>query len=140
MKISTRGRYALRLMLELCASGEQAVSVKQIAKNQQISEKYLEQIIPRLARAGLVASVRGAQGGYRLTRTPAQYPVGEILRLAEGSLVPADCVDMANEPCQHHARCATQLLYQKISQAVDAVVDGVTLADLIAWQQQMDTV
>ena len=94
MKISTKGRYALRLMLDLAVNytGEY-ITIKNIAKRQEISEKYLEQIITQLSKAGFVKSARGAQGGYMLARTPAEYTVGEILRLLEGSLAPVACLE-----------------------------------------------
>jgi Rrf2 family protein len=96
MKISTRGRYALRLMLELAASPPDAyVTINTVAQNQEISGKYLEQIISSLSRAGFVKSCRGAQGGYRLSRPAEEYTVGMILRLIEGSLVPVACMEAA---------------------------------------------
>ena len=99
MKISTRGRYAVRVMVDLALhdSGE-CVKVKQIADRQELSEKYLEQIIAILNKAGFVKSVRGAQGGYRLTKDPSEYTVGEILRLTEGCLNPVPCLD---DGCDH---------------------------------------
>jgi len=94
MKISTKGRYALRLMLELAGSlPDSPVTIKAISANQEISEKYLEQIIAVLSRAGFVKSTRGAQGGYRLTRPTAEYTVGMILRQIEGNLVPVACME-----------------------------------------------
>lgn len=102
MKISTKGRYALRLMLDLALhdTGEY-IPLKEVAARQEISDKYLEQIITQLSRAGFVKSVRGAQGGYRLAESPAQYTVGRILRLMEGSLAPVECVDGEGDcsPC-----------------------------------------
>lgn len=94
MKISTKGRYAIRLMLDLAQhTDDGCVSIKTIATRQGISEKYLEQIIKSLSANGLVESTRGKQGGYRLTRTPAEYTVGEILRVTEGSLAPVSCLE-----------------------------------------------
>ena len=108
MKISTKGRYALRLMLDLalCPSGEY-IKVKDIAARQEISDKYLEQIIAVLGKAGYVKSVRGASGGYRLTRSPADYTVGMILRLTEGSLAPVACLEDEVNQCPRFQQCAT---------------------------------
>ena len=93
MKISTKGRYALRMMLEFAMAGNQCTKLNQVAERQQISVKYLEQIAMSLSRAGFIKSMRGAQGGYRLARDPKDYTVGEILRVMEGSLAPVPCLD-----------------------------------------------
>lgn len=139
MKISTKGRYALRLMLDLAIFSEgEPVSLKDVAKRQQISDKYLEQIISNLNKAGFVKSVRGAMGGYMLANPPETYTVGMILRLTEGTLAPVSCVDEENLSCERHLGCATARLWQKVNQAVNEVVDGVTLADLIAWQREAE--
>ena len=107
MKISTKGRYALRLMLDLAMSGRQdCVALKEIAARQQISIKYMEQIITILNRAGFVHSLRGPQGGYRLTRPPEGYTVGEILRLTEGGLAPVACLEVGADRCPRAAHCA----------------------------------
>lgn len=133
MKISTKGRYALRLMLDLalCPSGEY-IKVKDIAARQEISDKYLEQIIAVLGKAGYVKSVRGASGGYRLTRSPADYTVGMILRLTEGSLAPVACLEDEVNQCPRFQQCATVEVFKRLQQAVNSVVDTVTLADLAA--------
>jgi len=130
MKISTKGRYALRLMLDLAVNytGEY-ISIKSIATRQEISEKYLEQIITQLNRAGYVKSVRGAQGGYMLAKDPSDYTVGMILRLLEGSLAPVSCLEEDN--CERISRCVTMEVWEKIQRAVDDVVDNITLADLV---------
>ena len=131
MKISTKGRYALRLMADIAQQrpGE-PVSLRDAARRQGLSDKYLEQIVTPLARAGLVRSVRGAGGGYLLTRTPEEYTVGEILRVLEGSLAPVTCAENA-ACCDRSSECVTQELYAQISAAVSAVVDHTTLADLV---------
>lgn len=132
MKISTKGRYALRLMLDLAINHTGAyIPLKAIAQRQHISDKYLEQIIHLLSKAGLVQSARGAMGGYRLARTPEQYSVGEILRVVEGSLAPVSCLD-CSQPCDKIDSCITIGLYKKIQQAIDNVVDNTTLADMIS--------
>ena len=131
MKVSTRGRYAVRLMLDLAAQGEgKCVAVKEIAARQGLSEKYLEQIISILNKAGYVKSVRGAQGGYYLTKDPSEYTVGMILRLTEGSLNPVACLDDEVNQCDRCDTCETLELWKELADAINAVVDGVTIADL----------
>lgn len=137
MKISTKGRYALRLMLDLavCDTGE-PVRIRDIAARQEISEKYLEQIISVLNKAGFVRSVRGPQGGYHLMREPEEYTVGMILRLTEGSLAPVACLEGDINFCKRQDDCVTLRLWQMLNQAVSDVVDRVTLADLVEWHRQ----
>lgn len=132
MKISTKGRYALRMMLDLALhdAGE-AIPIKIIATRQEISEKYLEQIIALLTRAGFVASTRGARGGYRLTRLPEEYTVGMILRLTEGGLAPVSCLEYGALPCERASSCATLFVWKKLNDAISDVVDHITLADLV---------
>ena len=132
MKISTKGRYALRLMLDLAVHSEkgQPVSLRDVARRQQISDKYLEQIVTPLAKAGLVRSVRGAGGGYLLNRAPADYTVGEILRPLEGDLAPVECATNSGY-CERCNECVTVELWQEIYRAVSSVVDHTTLADLV---------
>ena len=139
MKISTKGRYALRLMLDLAAYQKGApVSLKDVARRQEISDKYLEQIVSVLNKAGYVKSVRGAQGGYLLRKDPSEYTVGMILRLTEGDLAPVSCVGENAETCKREAGCAAIRIWQRINDAVNAVVDDITLADMLAWQQEAD--
>lgn len=132
MKISTKGRYALRLMLDLALNGGEGapVSLKDVSRRQKLSDKYLEQIVTPLSKEGLVRSVRGAGGGYLLTRTPEEYTVGEILRPLEGDLAPVECATDADF-CEHCDECVTVELWQEIHRAVSAVVDGTSLADLV---------
>ncbi|MBQ7583743.1 MAG: Rrf2 family transcriptional regulator [Lachnospiraceae bacterium] len=120
MKISTKGTYAIQVMLDLAMhnTGEN-INVKKIAERQDISEKYLEQIIATLNKAGFVRSIRGAQGGYRLSKAPSLYTVGDILRVTEGSLEP---VSPEESPLS---------VWNKLKEAIDSVVDGVTLQDLV---------
>lgn len=133
MKISTKGRYALRLMLDLAIhnTGEY-ITIKSIAKRQEISEKYLEQIITLLSRAGYVRSTRGAQGGYRLSKEPREYTVGMILRLTEGSLAPVACLEDEENECTRASTCATIEVWEKLRDAINGVIDHITLADLVA--------
>ena len=131
MKISTKGRYAVRVMLDLALhnTGE-CIKVKDIAARQGISEKYLEQIIAILNKAGYVKSVRGAQGGYRIARDPKDYTVGMILRLTEGSLAPVVCLEEDSDACDRVDTCETLQVWKDLYQAINNVVDGVTIADL----------
>ena len=137
MKISTKGRYALRLMLDLAIynTGE-PVSLKDVARRQQISEKYLEQIISVLNKAGFVRSVRGAQGGYMLTKEPAEYTVGSVLRLTEGDLTPVSCVGMDSVDCDRRDGCVTVRIWEQLNEAVNNVVDNITVADMVMWQKE----
>ena len=135
MKISTKGRYALRLMLDIALNDAKTpVRIKDIAERQQISDKYLEQIVSSLNKAGFVKSLRGPQGGYRLTKKPEEYTVGMILRLIEGSLAPVACLDDDINNCTRADRCPTLILWEKLYDAISEVVDNITLSDLIIWQ------
>ena len=134
MKISTKGRYALRMMLDIAEHGsEKPVSVKDIAKRQNISDKYLEQIISILNGAGYVRSIRGPQGGYTLRKSPKDYTVGMILRLTEGSLAPVSCVEDDSLSCERMENCATIEVWKRLYTAITGVVDHITLADLMEW-------
>lgn len=137
MKISTRGRYAVRVMLDLAShdTGE-CIKVNQIAKRQGISGKYLEQIIGILNKAGYVRSVRGAQGGYLLAKAPSEYTVGMILRLTEGSLNPVACLDGGENACERCDTCETLTVWKDLAEAINQVVDHVTIADLLEKQQE----
>lgn len=136
MKLSTKGRYALRLMLDIALqSADEPVSLRDIARREEISVKYLEQLVPALVRNGLLRSVRGVGGGYILTRKPEEYTVGEILRAAEGNLIPVDCAGRG-ECCQRSANCVTIEIWQDISRAISSVVDHRTLADLVQRHQE----
>ena len=134
MKVSTRGRYALRIMVDLALSpnGEN-IKVKDMAKRQDISEKYLEQIVGILNKGGLVRASRGAQGGYQLVRPPRditanEISVGRVLRLTEGSLSPVSCVEKGD--CEKKDTCATYGLWKEWSEAVSNIVDKKTIGDL----------
>ena len=139
MKVSTKGRYALRLMLDLAVNNTgEPISLKDIARRQGISDKYLEQIIAILNKARYVRSIRGPQGGYLLTKKPEEYTVGMILRLTEGSMAPVDCVDEELGSCSRMDNCATAIVWKKLNDAICDVIDNITLADLVDWQTAKD--
>lgn len=131
MLISTRGRYALRVMVELAEQKEGAyLPMKEIAEHQEISLKYLERILPVLVKNGLLEGVQGKSGGYRLTRAPADYRVGEILRLTDGDLAPVDCAECHGGKCERSEHCRTLPMWEDLAKLVNAYFDGITLADL----------
>lgn len=132
MKISTKGRYASRVMLDLAINDTgEPVRLKDIAKRQEISEKYLEQIVSILNRAGYVKSIRGAHGGYILAKKPEEYTIGMILRLTEGSLAPVECQEENAARCNRKTGCATNYVWEKLYDAINGVVDSITIADLV---------
>ena len=136
MKISTKGRYALRIMLDLALAGnDEPVRVKDIAKRQDISVKYMEQIITVLSKAGYLRSNRGPQGGYRLAKPPKDYTVGMILRLTEGSLSPVACLEHEPNTCPRQDECVTLRIWKELDDAIRNVVDKYTLEDLMHWQE-----
>lgn len=137
MRISTKGRYALRMMLDLALHDQgEPVRVKDIAAREDISIKYLEQIVALLVRAGYLKSIRGPQGGYRLIKTPKEYSLGSILRLTEGSLAPVESLEEDADPADNTENAATMMFWQKLNQAIKSVVDSYTLEDLMDWQMQ----
>jgi Rrf2 family protein len=139
MKISTRGRYAVRMMLDLAVNeSDTYVTVKSIAERQDISSKYLEQIISVLNRAGYVKSVRGSQGGYKLARPAEEYTIGMILRTIEGSLAPVACLEDHPVQCYRSDTCVTLGIWKQVDAAISNVVDGITLADLVKKQHNSD--
>ncbi len=139
MKISTKGRYALRLMLDIALHNDNGpVRIKEIALRQDISDKYLEQIIAALNKAGLVKSIRGPQGGYLLVKKPEEYTVGMILRSTEGSLAPVSCMDCEGESCQRQDQCVTLRIWKKLDDAIKGVVDEITLCDLMEWEKEAE--
>ncbi len=132
LKISTKGRYALRLMLDLAlCEKDKYIALKDIAERQQISVKYLEQIISVLGHAGYVRSVRGTGGGYMLAKEPKDYTVGMILRLTEGSLAPVSCLESETNTCPRAEQCVTLTVWEKLYDAINGVVDSITLEDLV---------
>lgn len=140
MKISTKGRYAVRVMMDIAENdnGKEFVKASQISKRQGISVKYLEQIIATLNKAGYVTSVRGAQGGYRLAQSPEQYTVGMILRLTEGSLFPVACMDDEVNSCSRCNSCEPLEVWKQIADAINNVVDNVTIADLLQKKRERE--
>jgi len=132
MKVSTKGRYALRMMIDIAEhSVDEWIPIKDISERQGISLKYLEQIVTNLTRAGLLRSGRGSGGGYMLSKTPDQYTVGEILRAIEGKLAPVAClVDDVNQ-CEHSQYCKTLCFWKGLYQVIDNYVNSVTLQDLL---------
>ena len=135
MKISTKGRYALRLMMDVANHDQEGfVSLKDVAGRQEISLKYLEQIAGMLSRAGMLHSGRGAQGGYRLAKEPSAYTVGSILRLTEGDLAPVACLEGVTNQCDRCLQCPTVGFWAGLYQVVNEYIDRYTLADLLAEQ------
>lgn len=133
MLISTKGRYALRVMIDLAEHRSEAYTpLKEIAARQEISEKYLEAILKSLVRSNLLSGLRGKGGGYRLTRSPEQYTVGEILRLSEADLAPVACLENGGAPCDRMSRCRTLPMWKELNRRVNEYLDSVTIADLIA--------
>lgn len=132
MKISTKGRYAVRLMVDLAQNDNgENISLKDIARRQNLSLKYLEQIITVLTRAGYVISTRGSNGGYRLMHKPEYYTVGMILRLTEGSLAPVSCLEGEMNTCERRENCSTLFVWEELYKAICGVVDKITIADII---------
>lgn len=137
MKISTKGRYGIRAAIELAERfSALPVALPEIAFRQDIPEKYLEQLLQTMKKAGIVQSVRGVQGGYLLARPPAEISIGEVLRALEGRLSPADCVESGD--CGRNKSCAMRLLYERIEKSVAAVVDGTTLKELVDQQTALN--
>ena len=132
MLISTKGRYALRVMVDLAEHpADGFIPLKVIAERQDISEKYLESIIKLLVRAKLLTGVRGKGGGYRLTKAPEQYTVGSILRLTEESMAPVACLEPGAETCPRSAECRTLALWKGLDKVINDYLDKYTLADLM---------
>ena len=132
MLISTKGRYALRVMADLDRNGgEGYVVLMDIAQRQSISEKYLEGIVAALSRSGFLQTQRGRGGGYRLARRPEEYSVGDVLRSAEGSLAPVSCIKTGDAECPNADNCLTLPLWKELDRVMNEYLDSVTLADLI---------
>lgn len=131
MLVSTKGRYALRVMTALASHEKgQFIPLKTIAAEQKISEKYLESIIVVLSKAGIIDGTRGKGGGYRLNRDPKDYPVGEILRLTEGTIAPVACLADKPNKCENAAECRTLAMWEKLDSIISGYLDSVSVADL----------
>lgn len=130
MLVSTRGRYALRVMIDLAEHSGGYITLRDIAARQEISEKYLESIISILVKASFVEGMRGKGGGYRLTREPERYTVGSVLKLTEGTLAPVACLDDKSKDCKHSVGCKTLPMWEKLNTLIDEYLEGITIADL----------
>ena len=132
MKISTKGRYALRMLIDLALHQQDGfIALKDIASRQNISKKYLEQIVPILNKSNILQANRGFQGGYRLVNPPSAYTVVSILRLTEGSLTPIACLDWSPEGCERRNECITLPMWQGLSKVIADYLDNITLQDII---------
>ena len=141
MLVSTKGRYALRVMVDLAehqANGR--IPLKEIADRQGISEKYLENILATLVRNGVLSGMRGKGGGYKLTKSPDQYTVGQILRLTEGSLAPVACLEGDGSGCDRSYECPTINMWTKLDDMINGYLDSVTIADLVTSPRGFDYV
>ena len=133
MIVSTKGRYGLRVMVYLALhQNEGHTPLKEIAESENISQKYLESIMTLLSKGNLVDAVHGKGGGYRLNREPAQYTVGNILKLTEGSLAPVSCTTQGPAACSRSTCCQTKPMWEKLDKMIDEFFEGITLADLLA--------
>ena len=142
MNITSKGRYALRVMLDLAQHREEGyISLKTIAERQGYSMKYLEMIVGSLKREGLVASTRGKEGGYRLVRDPEDYTIGEILRCIEDNLAPVACIKAGDICCEHAGEYMTVPMWKELDDITNAYLDGVSLQDLLTgekWKKPID--
>lgn len=132
MLISTKGRYALRVMVDLAEHREEGfVPLKAVAQRQDISEKYLESIVKLLVQDGLLASLRGKGGGYQLTRTPEEYTIGRVLRLTESTLAPVSCLEEGTRACPRAGKCRTLSVWTGLDKVISGYLESVTVADLV---------
>lgn len=132
MNVTSKGRYALRVMLDLAQHPDEGyISLKTIADRQRVSMKYLEIIVISLKKAGLVDSTRGKEGGYKLNRTPAEYGVGDILRCIEDNLAPVSCIKSGSVFCERAAECMTVPMWMELDDIINAYLDTVSLEDLL---------
>lgn len=138
MKISTKGRYALRFLLDLAEhQNEGFIALKDVAERQGISKKYLEQIIPILNKSDMLNANRGYQGGYRLAKAPDKYTVGSILRLTEGSIAPVACLDYDPMQCERCEECMTLPVWKGLNKVIAGYLDGITLQDILDNNREM---
>jgi Rrf2 family protein len=132
MMISTKGRYALRVMIDLASQDSPSyIPLKEITERQNISTKYLESILSTLVKANLVIGIRGKGGGYRLTKHPSEYTLGSILKLTEGCLAPVSCLQPQNPPCERRKECPTRPIWERLDHMIDNFFEGITLEELL---------
>ncbi len=131
MKISTKGRYALRMVVDLASQGEVCVSLKDVAQRQGISKKYLEQIVPLLSSNGILRTNRGNKGGYMLATSADELNVGDVLRAAEGTLAPVSCLEYEPNNCPRSEECATLFIWEGLYKKVSEYLDGITIQDIV---------
>lgn len=137
MKLSTKGRYALRLLLDLAQHPEDDfIALKDIAERQDLSKKYLERIVPILIRSDILKTNRGHQGGYQLAKSPAEYTVGDILRLTEGDLSPVPCLKHTPNQCPRSKTCITLPIWEGLGKVINDYLDGITLQDILDNQKE----
>lgn len=138
MKISTKGRYALRMLIDLAEHGNDGfIALKDIAERQGISKKYLEQIVPVLNKSDILQTNRGFQGGYKLAQSPDKYTIGKILRLTEGSLAPVSCLDQNPNQCERCNECITLPIWQGLNKVINDYLDNITLQDILDQQREL---
>ncbi len=139
MKFSTRSRYGLNAMIVLADhNSAKPLSIKEISESQQLPEAYLEKLFAPLKKAGLVTAIRGAQGGYSLSRAPAQISVGEVVRALEGSVAPTNCLDTSRPACTHSGACRGRIIWEKVYRSVTGVLDSMTLEDILTEHNTKD--
>lgn len=132
MLISTRGRYALRVLIDLAEQNtEEFIPLKEISARQKLSQKYSESIMTMLSKAGMIEGIHGKGGGYRLSRTPGEYKIGDVLRLTEGTLAPVSCLECGAEPCERADECRTLPMWVKLDRMINEYLDQVSIADLM---------
>ncbi|NLN07545.1 MAG: Rrf2 family transcriptional regulator [Firmicutes bacterium] len=140
MKLSTKGRYGIRAMFDLALyGGENAITLKSVAQREHISEKYLEHLFSSLKKAGLIHSVRGAQGGYRLARPASEITIGDIIRVLEGPVAPTDCVieENGDAVCERSNDCVMRTIWRRVRDAVNEILDGITLEEIVEEQRKL---
>ncbi|MEW6618473.1 MAG: Rrf2 family transcriptional regulator [bacterium] len=138
MRLTTKGRYGLRVMIDMSLhEGDEWLSVNDISKRQNISFPYVEQLVVQLKKAGLVESIRGPQGGYRLSKPASEISAGEVIRIVEGPLEIVHCAGKTKEECERSGKCATQILWTKISQQMAQILDNISLKELAKWEKEL---
>jgi Rrf2 family protein len=139
MKISTKGRYAIRMMIDLAEHNQEGyIALKDIAKRQDISKKYLEQIVATLNKPNILKTNRGYQGGYKLAKAPSQYTIGDILRITEGSFAPVSCLENDENMCEKKAYCKTLFIWEGLYKTLSSYLDSITLQDVLDNESDFD--